>query len=356
MAATACPKCDYVRLATDIAPEWQCPKCGVAYNKADAVAKAEAAAAARAAAAAANPKPRAGDRSHGRGMVSPSKVGDVDAGLVYGALLFAGLFLDARTAWMFVCAGQAASALFFWARSYRVKRAILDVPTSKVRSAAQGYVELSGTIEPLAGRTVKGRLTLEPCVWYYFMVVEGSGKNSRVIERGELGIPFLLRDSTGTCLVVPGEARIISDALADWKLDNRHYCEWSMRAGDPVYVIGEFHSDALGTGEDKVRIAARVREWALDPRSFVRRFDSNRDGKVSPEELEGAREAARREAVAEYAAQGGSHRMASPRDGRPYVLANWPHDQVARHFGILTNAHLFVVFVALAFLAYHLSA
>ena len=29
-----CPKCGYVRLATDVAPEWQCPSCQVAYVKA----------------------------------------------------------------------------------------------------------------------------------------------------------------------------------------------------------------------------------------------------------------------------------------------------------------------------------
>jgi uncharacterized protein len=30
---TICPKCQYLRVATDTAPDWQCPKCGVAYNK-----------------------------------------------------------------------------------------------------------------------------------------------------------------------------------------------------------------------------------------------------------------------------------------------------------------------------------
>ena len=30
---TTCPKCQYQRQASDTAPDWQCPKCGVAYNK-----------------------------------------------------------------------------------------------------------------------------------------------------------------------------------------------------------------------------------------------------------------------------------------------------------------------------------
>jgi glutaredoxin-like YruB-family protein len=31
---TTCPKCRYVRQSADVAPAWQCPGCGVAYNKA----------------------------------------------------------------------------------------------------------------------------------------------------------------------------------------------------------------------------------------------------------------------------------------------------------------------------------
>jgi glutaredoxin len=30
---TTCPKCRYVRTTADTAPSWQCPGCGVAYNK-----------------------------------------------------------------------------------------------------------------------------------------------------------------------------------------------------------------------------------------------------------------------------------------------------------------------------------
>ncbi|HET8705848.1 MAG TPA: hypothetical protein VFM46_06050, partial [Pseudomonadales bacterium] len=29
-----CPKCGYIRQATDLAPDWQCPSCKVAYVKA----------------------------------------------------------------------------------------------------------------------------------------------------------------------------------------------------------------------------------------------------------------------------------------------------------------------------------
>jgi len=38
LAGKACPKCGYKRTATESAPDWQCPKCGVAYAKATAAA------------------------------------------------------------------------------------------------------------------------------------------------------------------------------------------------------------------------------------------------------------------------------------------------------------------------------
>ncbi len=28
-----CPKCSYIRSQTDLAPDWQCPSCGIAYVK-----------------------------------------------------------------------------------------------------------------------------------------------------------------------------------------------------------------------------------------------------------------------------------------------------------------------------------
>ncbi|GAA6135799.1 hypothetical protein NBRC116188_25890 [Oceaniserpentilla sp. 4NH20-0058] len=36
-----CPKCNYNRLKSDHAPEWQCPSCGVAYNKVKKSVKAQ---------------------------------------------------------------------------------------------------------------------------------------------------------------------------------------------------------------------------------------------------------------------------------------------------------------------------
>ena len=56
-----------------------------------------------------------------------------------------------------------------------------DTPTSKIRSAAQGYVELSGHGELMEGPKIIAPLTSKYCTWYSYKVEERrrSGKNSQ---------------------------------------------------------------------------------------------------------------------------------------------------------------------------------
>ena len=340
IAATICPKCDYTRLATDTAPEWQCPGCGVAYNKVGTEAERAAA------------TPLDG-RVSGQPMQAGKNAEYASGTLYFGFLVFGTIFAETKV-WIGVLAILMVGAFYFWVRSYQLKRTVLDVPTSKARSAAQGYVELHGTIESLHGNTLQGPLTRKPCLWYSYHVVEGSGKNSKTLESGAASTPFLLRDETGTCLVDPRDAWVVCDRLAQWQSGNVTYSEWSMRAADPVYAIGEFKTDAVQRDGVMKETTAQLRAWLRDPKTFFARFDSDRDGKVSRAELDAANEAARREAIERYTAQGGRHRLVAPSDNRPYIVANWPHDKVAGHFSSMTVVHLVIGFIAAGFLVYHL--
>ena len=60
------------------------------------------------------------------------------------------------------------------------KRIIEDTPTSAIRSAAQGYVELSGHGKLMEGSVISGPLTGTTCTWYSYTIEEyrSSGKNS----------------------------------------------------------------------------------------------------------------------------------------------------------------------------------
>jgi hypothetical protein len=352
VAATICPKCDYTRQPADEAPAWQCPSCGVAYNKV------------RAPVPEAHPTPaRARARGAPREMPErvvgqPMQIFEASAwsyaGLLYFGALFAGFFFENRAAWIVALSLMTVISFLAWLDAYRTKRAVLDVPTSRARSAAQGYVELHGNIVLLDGMAVKAPLTLAPCVWYSFRVIEGMGKNARTIESGSAALPFLLGDETGTCLVDPRGASLVCDLVSKWTIDNRHYSEWTMRPGDPIYAIGEFRSDPDPQASAK-EVTAQLRGWLRDPKAFFARFDTNRDGKVSRAELDAANEAARREAVQRYFAQGGKHRLVEPRDGRPYVIAGWSHEKVAEHYTLATTAHFLMCLITAGFLVYHLA-
>jgi hypothetical protein len=81
---------------------------------------------------------------------------------------------------------------------------IEDTPTSRVRSAAQGYVEIAGRCRPLDGARNLAPLTQRPCVWWHFRIQKrtssgppGKRRTSwRTVNSGRSEQPFLLDDGT----------------------------------------------------------------------------------------------------------------------------------------------------------------
>ena len=92
-----CPKCSYKRTAQDTAPDWQCPKCGVAYAKAAAAAAGAAPAAATAARPAAPTYAPADNRP-----IAPSGFGESVSAAVKGYAKFSGRSGRAEYWWFFL--------------------------------------------------------------------------------------------------------------------------------------------------------------------------------------------------------------------------------------------------------------
>ena len=89
-----------------------------------------------------------------------------------------------------------------WIANYRRYRYIADTPTSRVASAAQGYVELLGRSAQLPDAALVTVFTGLPCVWYRYQV-EAQGLRRQMVgqDHGESDDPFLLIDDTGQCVV-----------------------------------------------------------------------------------------------------------------------------------------------------------
>jgi len=121
--------------------------------------------------------------------------------------------------------GQIVIAIFFAVglflvyggfRRWQKMRLIQDTPTEKVRSAAVGRTELSGTAQPIdSAGTVERPFTDGECLVAMYKVEEweedhddddhGSDGHWRTIESGTLSVPFHLDDGTGRMRVEPAD-------------------------------------------------------------------------------------------------------------------------------------------------------
>ncbi len=260
-------------------------------------------------------------------------------------------------------------------RSMHIARLIEDTPTSRIRSAAQGYVELAGRCRPLDGTGNPAPLTQRPCVWWRYRIQQRtesgpSGKRRQswqTINSGQSGQPFLLDDGTGECIVQPGGAEIMvgesttwyggtpwptqgpGDGLLHSQGRKYRYFEERIYEHEQLYVLGQFATHTSETGRDRpAEIAALLAEWKQDPAILVQRFDRDRDGHVSLGEWEHAREEAKRTVDArtsERPAQPALNVVRRPDSGQLFLIAAFPEGDIARRYRRRAIA-AFVGFVA----------
>lgn len=211
-------------------------------------------------------------------------------------------------------------------RSIRLARLIEDMPTSRIRSAAQGYVELVGRGAVLPGTQNLAPLTQRPCVWWRYRISRrqetsnSRGPSWHTVSSGTSGNPFLLDDGTGHCIVQPAGAEILTSESTTWygatpwpkvpmevaRLDSRdyRYQEERIYEHEQLYVLGAFRTHGADGTTDIARAAqALLTEWKDDQGQLLERFDANRDGRIDLDEWEVARAEARRTAGQQAAAR-----------------------------------------------------
>lgn len=251
-------------------------------------------------------------------------------------LLFAGFHFGSRNAWLWCLGLMATISLFAWQSTLRRYRLICGTPTSRVASAAQGYVELQGRAAA-HGEPILGHCSLLPCLWYRYQVERKNGDTEwRTVSSGQSEAPFLLVDDSGRCVVDPRGAEIISRHKEIWQRGEERYTEWTLLKDDPLYALGAFQTRAGDHGLNHNELVKQVlQEWKADPATLHQRFDLNGNGMLDMEEWLLARQAAKREAhkrLAAARAQPDTHFMLRPRDGRLYLISNLPPEQLARRY------------------------
>ena len=81
------------------------------------------------------------------------------------------------------------SSLFAWLSVLRRHRLIVGTPTSRIASAAQGYVELLGNARR-EGAPILSKYLLLPCLWYRYKVERKNHKNQwHTVDTGKAAHP-----------------------------------------------------------------------------------------------------------------------------------------------------------------------
>jgi len=244
-------------------------------------------------------------------------------------------------------------------------RLIEDLPTSKVRSAAQGYVELEGLAELLPGEPIHAPITGSRCVWFSYKVEERanngtrSGGKWRVIEKGTSHHIFRLVDDSGECIIDPEGAVVIPAAREVWYSRNerrsmgmmpptkgwtRHlttgryrYTEQRIHAADDLHAIGWFTTGG-GSQElpnTEVELRALLMQWKRDQAMLHERFDANGDGVIDVHEWDQVRREARREVLrdqAERQRRPPYNLLRKPADGRTFLLSTLPQEHLSQRY------------------------
>jgi hypothetical protein len=258
----------------------------------------------------------------------------------------------------------AALVYSFWYafKSWAKNRTIVDTPTSRVRSAAQGYVELSGRGVLPANSRNKGPLTGLPCTWWRYEIEDrGRRGGSRSVDSGTSVEPFVLDDGTGQCLIDPRGAEVFPSVttvwygseewpqeripggggMLGWLLDRiptgrYRYTEHRLQIQEHVCALGAFRSEGgISVDDPEAAITDLLHQWKQDQAALLQRFDTNHDGTLSAAEWELARAAARKQVMDGRAADTRTpslHVLAEPMDGRCFLLAACEGGSLARRF------------------------
>lgn len=268
----------------------------------------------------------------------------------------------------------AGGALYLGWRAFRClhhARTMVDIPTSRARSAHQGYVELEGVGRLMDGQPIVAPLSALPCVWYRYRIEErvtshSDGRTQQrwvTVEHGDSDEIFWLEDDTGRVAVDPEGAEVTPRHKDVWHARSLmtataltpaintflaahagtspyRLTEERIKPGEPVYALGllknvSLHADTPHPGEEVRQLLA---EWKRDQPRLKERFDLDRDGRVDDREWMLARAQAQREvgrARTEHQKSFGEgiNLLRDPREpGRPYLISAYRQSALVRRY------------------------
>ena len=239
-------------------------------------------------------------------------------------------------------------------RAFRRYRYMYATATSKIRSAAQGLVELKGLGELMQNDVIVSPFSGRRCIWYHCTIdrKQRRGKRSSWTNLSDERSEHLFRlvDDTGECIVDPDHAHVIPETDTTWyghgpEYRNRppktrrlvafgfgryRFRERLILPATQIYALGWFRTVYNNPSDELIakQVDDLIRQWKLQPERYLRDFDRDGDGKIRGDEWKAIRSAARNEVLAQMRSQKNEHHvMSRPTDKRqPYIISTQPEE------------------------------
>jgi hypothetical protein len=246
-----------------------------------------------------------------------------------------------------------AVSVFAWASSHKRASAIADIATSRIGSAAQGYVELYGRASVNPENLIRSPLSGIACIWFRYKVYskDNSDREWRETSSGVSDTTFEISDGTGKCQVDPDYAEVMSpDTRVSYQGIYKHV-EEMLFAGGSIYVLGEFSTIGGANSVLSVRddVSDLLSEWKKDTVQLNKRFDLDGNGEIDMQEWELARNVAIREVEKQHReirAESGVNIIRAPRDRRLFLISSMSPHKLRQRYQWWSYFHLAVLVLA----------
>ena len=242
-----------------------------------------------------------------------------------------------------------AFLLYYSFFAFKRFRFVDAIATSKIRSAAQGHVELKGLGELMQNDTIISPFSGSRCVWYHCSIDKKTNSGKRItwtnISDERSSHLFRLVDDTGECIIDPDHAHVIPESDLTWygqsrenrsqppkqnklvalNLGNYRFRERLIRPATPLYVLGWFRTLYNEPSDEFIsrQVEDLIKLWKLQPKRYLRTYDFDRNGLIQKEEWAAIRSEARKQVLANISSQKNEHHVVSrPEETRqPYILS-----------------------------------
>ncbi len=166
-------------------------------------------------------------------------------------------------------------------------RTMENIPTSKIKSAAVGYVELKGRVRAFANQPFKTPYSGISCVWYR---IEDNNTSGELVWENSIDRqstePFVLEDETGRCYIFPEGANVTVRSFTPIVIGDDSYIEEYIAEGEWLYVLGEHHpipeANSTSTKTEAKYIFTR---WLQEKMKLIDKYDVNNNGILDSSEL-----------------------------------------------------------------------